>query len=531
MIGCVAEPDYTGRACGPADPCPDGWWCTPAEVCASGLRPASDAGASDAGQVDAASADAGHPDAAPEDVGPGDAGVALTTLEVTPDAVMLAAGASAALTARARWENGATADVTAQATWRVRDPAVGQVSQDGLLTALAPGATVVEATFEGLTATAALAVSAAEVVEAHTWNKHNLVLLTDGTVWGWGWNAHGQVDASPEAVATTPRALPITDVAAVRAGGAHSVALRRDGTVWAWGNDQAGQLGRGAASTSREPTPQPVLSAAGSGDLRDVADVRCGYDFCLALTRGGSVLAWGADSFGSLGMGGTGPKARPTPVPGLSQVRAVAAGTYHALALRQDGVLLSWGYNEYGQLGRGALGVHQAQVGVVTLVVGGTRYTPAEVDAGWGHTLVRTTTGRVLTFGWAAYQQLGRDTQGSDTLSPGLVDLQDVLRLEAGFAFSLAVGADGVVRAFGSNLAGQLGDGTVGGLRLAPAPVLNAPGGVPFTTPTTWHAGGDHVLAHTRTQVWTFGSNESGELGNGRAGVGEASGVPAPVTW
>lgn len=536
--GCVAEPDYTGRACNAQAPCPSGWWCTAADTCAAGLDPgdagevsvdAGDAGpvAPDTGVIDTGVPDSGPPDSGPADTGPADSGVVLTAVGVRPEALMLAAGESASLTAEARWSDGSLGDVTEEVTWRVRDGAVARVEAGGLLVSLSPGTTVIEAELDGVVGTAALAVTAAEVVEAHTWNKHNLVVLTDGTVWGWGWNASGQVDESADEFVTAPRQLPITDVASVRAGGVHSVAIRRDGAVWAWGNDSGGQLGRGTITGDHQALPQPVLPVTGAGDLRDVADVQCGYDFCLALTTQGRVLAWGANSYGSLGMGDASPRARPEAVPGLSGIQAIAAGTYHALALRGDGAVLSWGYNEYGQLGRGQPPTSIDQPGVIP----GVGAVVVELDAGWGHSVLRTIDDEVLTLGWAAFGQLGRDTMGLDDLAPAPADVQGALHISAGFAFTLVVTAGGVVQAFGSNLAGQLGDGTVGGTRLAPGPVLAAPGGAPFTTPTGWRAGGDHVLAYSRTQVWTFGSNQSGELGNGTAGDGLASGVPTTVTW
>ena len=40
----------------------------------------------------------------------------------------------------------------------------------------------------------------------------------------------------------------------VAVGGSHGLALRSDGTVWAWGQNDHGQLGRGTVS-DHEATP------------------------------------------------------------------------------------------------------------------------------------------------------------------------------------------------------------------------------------------------------------------------------------
>ncbi|MCB9646026.1 MAG: hypothetical protein H6730_05420 [Deltaproteobacteria bacterium] len=85
-LGCVNEPDYTGRLCGAQDPCPAGYVCAADGRCApegslGDAGPALDAGR-DAGLADSGlepdpldgGLDAGVPDADPGDAGPPDAG-------------------------------------------------------------------------------------------------------------------------------------------------------------------------------------------------------------------------------------------------------------------------------------------------------------------------------------------------------------------------------------------------------------------------------------------------------------------------
>ena len=47
-------------------------------------------------------------------------------------------------------------------------------------------------------------------------------------------------------------------------------------------------------------------------------------------------------------------RSTPVAVPGLSGVRAIAAGGCHSLALPEGGTARAWGENFYGQLGDGA---------------------------------------------------------------------------------------------------------------------------------------------------------------------------------
>jgi alpha-tubulin suppressor-like RCC1 family protein len=65
------------------------------------------------------------------------------------------------------------------------------------------------------------------------------------------------------------------------------------------------------------------------------------------------VYAWGWNEHGQLGLGDTAVRLTPTKVPGLSAVKAIAAGFSHSLALTESGEVYAWGSNEHGQLGLG----------------------------------------------------------------------------------------------------------------------------------------------------------------------------------
>lgn len=43
----------------------------------------------------------------------------------------------------------------------------------------------------------------------------------------------------------------------------------------------------------------------------------------------------------------------PVRLQGLDRVRVIAVGAFHNLALLDDGTVMAWGNNEYGQLGIG----------------------------------------------------------------------------------------------------------------------------------------------------------------------------------
>ena len=107
-------------------------------------------------------------------------------------------------------------------------------------------------------------------------SAHTMALQSDGTVWAWGNNSHGQLgDGSGGPgwllgyYSTTPvQVQTLTNVIVVSAGRHFVVALQNDGAVWAFGDNVAGQLGIGADGFwSVYTTPVQTLGPDGEGFL------------------------------------------------------------------------------------------------------------------------------------------------------------------------------------------------------------------------------------------------------------------------
>ncbi len=336
---------------------------------------------------------------------------------------------------------------------------------------------------------------------------HSLAMKSDGTVWAWGWNEHGQLGDGTNTNRKTPvQVSDLTDVDAVAGGWAHSLALTSDGTVRAWGDNSDGELGDGT-NTDRK-TPVQV-----SG-LTDVAAIAGGGYHSLAVKSDGgatTVWAWGYNHFGQLGDGTNTDRKTPVQVSGLTGVDVIAGGGYHSLAVKSDGgttTVWAWGDNEYGQLGNGTTTASTTPVQVSGLT------DVAAIAGGEYHSLALKSDGTVWAWGGNDYGQLGNGTTATSTTPVQVTGLSDVVAIAGGESYSLAVKSDGgtvTVWAWGRNNNGQLGNSTT---TASTTPVQVS--GLTDIDSIAVAAGGHHGLAvKSDCTVWTWGRNDYGQLGDG----------------
>ncbi len=286
----------------------------------------------------------------------------------------------------------------------------------------------------------------------------------------------------------------------------------------------------GAQEEASEDAPtEQGTEAAASEETGLSTDVGAGGDHTCALTAVGGVKCWGDNFLGELGAETTEScysdspcSTTPVDVVGLSRgVAAIAVGGTHTCALIEAGGVKCWGNDSMEALGDGAPGLDYR---IPTPVdVTGLTSEVVSVAAGGGHTCVLTTAGGVKCWGSNMGGQVGDGTAGTYPYStkPIPVDVtgltSGVVSVAAGGGHTCALTTADGVKCWGSNEFGQLGNEMTESCELGypcsatPVDVAGLGAGVIAIA-----AGDYHTCALTTLGgIKCWGRNLHGQLGDG----------------
>jgi alpha-tubulin suppressor-like RCC1 family protein len=289
--------------------------------------------------------------------------------------------------------------------------------------------------------------------------NHSCALLTSGGVKCWGRNGDGQLGDGTTTPRTTPVAVKnLPSVIGIGVGKDRSCAYSAAGNVYCWG---------------RVTNTKVNLKAVQVKNLSGVISLAVGKGFACALTGGGKVKCWGKNDQGQLGNGGSSDSLTPVTVIGLSSgVLAIGASGDFACALTSTSSARCWAENDHGQLGDGTTIQRHVPVAVQDP---GTDLVAITVGA--NHACTLSSTSLVRCWGRNEYGELGNGSTVESHIPVDVFGLGGgIVAISAGASghFVCALTDAGLVKCWGRNQYGQLGDGTKED-RLVPVATMTLP--------------------------------------------------------
>ncbi|MDC0055638.1 putative Ig domain-containing protein [Deltaproteobacteria bacterium] len=271
-------------------------------------------------------------------------------------------------------------------------------------------------------------------------------------------------------------------------GDSHSCALFSNGSIKCWGN--APLLGLGL-STSSDGYGDGYLE---TGDVLAFIElpsattatmIETGSRHTCAVLSDNSLICWGRNNMGQLGLGDTddrgdasnevGDNFAAVSLPTSRTVSQLALGYDHTCAIWDDGSISCWGGNANGQLGIGSMddiGDGGSEMGdnlaFVSLPGGNTAL---NITAGDGFTCAILDTTPTETYCWGIndYGQLGIENtntigDGSSEMGNNLVETdlgtsRSAVEIDAGMEHVCAILDNDYVKCWGSGTNGRLGYG------------------------------------------------------------------------
>ena len=249
------------------------------------------------------------------------------------------------------------------------------------------------------------------------------------------------IQVSRDLPIVAPQIPGFTDVVTITTASAFACALRGDGSVVCWGKNDDGELGIGtlAGRHSIFPFPpmndEPIAPVVG---LTDAVELHATRAFACARRRDATVWCWGDNASGQLGDGTKVHRPAPVQAVGVHDVASFALAGDRVLALRADGTLMAWGS------------------GVATpAAVPGLR-DAVEIGASSTHSCARRKDGSLWCWGTNADGELGDGTQEDRATPTPVHGLSGVVGMRVGLERTCAWHGDGKVACWGEDTAGAI---------------------------------------------------------------------------
>ncbi|PXY89645.1 hypothetical protein DKK74_02005 [Bifidobacterium asteroides] len=369
-------------------------------------------------------------------------------------------------------------------------------------------------------------------------------VASDGNAYAWGNNQYGQLgqDPSKTSAQKTPTRIPLPDLpdkeaasftyTKIAAGGAHTLAIGSNGILYSWGRNDHGQLGDN--TTADRYKPQPVPDPNNTSQPFKALQISAGAYDSAAIDDQGRVYTWGCEhnSYSSYGTAKLVPTLAKDPNGSSQGLHAVQVSVKWSfiLALDEDGNVYAWGYNTNGQLGNGtATGDGNADYANDPKPVQDPRdasktFKATQISVGSRHALaIGEEDGSLYTWGKVNDTNYTRPTNDPGNTGKTI----KVTCISAGTWHSLAIDQDSTTWGWGWNQYGQTGNGNTNSQE-TPTKVTgpnNTGQGFKAVCVSAAH---NHSLAIGQDgNAYAWGKNDYNQLGN--TSIPTTGNSPTPI--
>ena len=281
--------------------------------------------------------------------------------------------------------------------------------------------------------------------------------------------------------------------------------------LWIWGLSSSGQVG----DNTFVNRSTPVTTFAGGANWKQVS---CGRSHVAAIKSDGTLWTWGSNGQGQLGNNAAASRLTPvTTFAGGTNWKQVSCSEFNTAAIKTDGTLWVWGSPTNGMLGINDFNFNRSTP--QTTFAGGTNWN--QVSCGKFHTAAIKTDGTLWIWGQNTRGQLGvglNDVTTRATPVPvtTFVGENKWKQVACGDTHTAAIKTDRTLWTWGSNGSGELGNGgNVFNGTCIPQEIQGISEGFLVKT---WKqvscSGSATAVSKTDGTLWMWGSNYSGGLGN-----------------
>lgn len=278
---------------------------------------------------------------------------------------------------------------------------------------------------------------------------HTAVVTEEGKVFTWGDGRRGELGHIHDpSLKQTPRMVEMLDhvfVTSVACGGSHTVAITDSGQLYSWGWSRYGQTGHGERANVKFPKriDHPLV--------KDIVQVACGSKHTMAITRSGTVIAFGANRHGQCGLSDFEDRLEPNRIESLrdTPISYVSCGAIHSCLVTTTGDVYICGFGEYFIPDESQHFFPEPRRVQLPEAI-------RSISCGQAHNLALSVNNNVYAFGSGEFGSLGYGVKANSATPRLVLDTKNIRQVAAGRYHSFALTDSGILYSWGCGENGQL---------------------------------------------------------------------------